>query len=672
MLRIIILIGIVVCMFGWTAKAQQGYIFRFAGNGIAGFSGDGGPATDAQLNRPTDVFKDGKGNVYIADRSNNRIRKVNTSGIISTIAGNGLPALSGDGGPATAASLNAPKRVVVDRAGKIYIADQHNNVIRMIDTAGIIHTIAGTGIAGFSGDGGPATLAQLDTPTGVAVDLAGNIFISDSVYSRIRKIDPSGIISTYAGGGTVGFTADGVPATSVSLCTMRYVSTGNDGTVYFTNQNCWHFLRITTDGKLYNVAGNALPSYSGDGGPADSADVEGPFGICPDNRGNVYLTPCGNKRVRRVNAQNIITTIAGTGTAGYSGDGGPAVLAVVSSSIYGIYADSIGNIYFADMGNNVVRSLTVPTYTDTICQGESITLHSSTGGGTWSSSNTAIANVGLQTGIVQSLAAGNVSITYYDSSYAEVFILVVKPAPVINANIQLVKCYGNNDGSINVNRSGDNGAYNYIWSTGDTLTYISNLSPGAYWLRVSDSTMPCISTDTFLITQPDSLELIADIKNDACRSGIGSIKVFVTGGIAPYYYSWSNYAINDSIYALAPGDYTLVINDKNNCINNFDLTVKEDSCLPIIVHDVITPNGDGVNDVWVIEGLQNYPKNTVQVFDKWGDMVYEQSRYNNDWGGRAKNGDYLADGTYFYVLKLNEKNGAGGMDVFKGAMLIKR
>ena len=330
-------------------------ISTFAGNGIAGFSGDGGLATVAQLNNPTDVYKDKAGNIYIADRGNNRIRKVNTAGIISTIAGDGIPTYGGDGGPAIMASLNQPTRVVVDGTGNIYIADRGNSRIRMINTAGIISTIVGTGVPGFSGDGGPAITAQIDSPTGVAVDLSGNLYISDSGNSRIRKVNTTGIISTYAGGGTNNYTTDGVPATSISLCVQMYVSVDNRGTVYITNRDCWHFLKITSNGLVYDVAGFNAAAFSGDGGPADSANIEGPTAITPDNLGNIYLCPRTNNRIRKVNAVNDISTFAGTGVAGYSGDGGPAISAEISATVFGIYADETGNVYFADMGNNCIR-----------------------------------------------------------------------------------------------------------------------------------------------------------------------------------------------------------------------------------------------------------------------------------------------------------------------------
>ncbi len=418
-------------------KAQSGNIYTMAGTGVAGFAGDGALATAAKLNDPTDVFKDAAGNYYIADRNNHRVRKINTAGIISTIAGTGTAGYSGDGGLATLAKLDHPNGVAVDATGNIYIADESNNVIRMINTAGIISTVAGTGAAGFSGDGGVATSARLNDPQAVAKDLSGNIYIADNNNSRVRMINPSGIISTIAGGTGPAFTVDGVPATSVSLCNIHDVSVDNAGNIYFTNQGCWHFLRIT-GGLLYDEAGAVAASYTGDCGPADSADVQSPYGIYPDNLGNVYLCPRGNKRVRKVNTANYITTVAGTGVTGYSGDGGPALSATVSSTIYGVYADLSGDVYFADAGNNVIRyfhSSSTDTVPVAVCFGAADTLRDSSSYGAWVSSNTGVATVGSISGIITGISSGTALISFTNAACPQNFIVTISLANVAGAEI---------------------------------------------------------------------------------------------------------------------------------------------------------------------------------------------------------------------------------------------
>jgi len=409
-------------------NAQSGNIYTLAGNGTAGFSGDGGPATAAKLNGPTDIFEDASGNFYIADRNNNRVRKINTSGIISTIAGTGAAGYTGDGGLATLAKLSHPNGVVVDASGNVYIADESNNVIRMINTAGIISTIAGNGTAGFSGDGGAATLCQFNDPQAVATDATGNIYIADNTNSRVRMVNPAGIISTIAGGGVPAFTVDGVPATSVNLCNIHDVSVDNAGNIYFTNQGCWHFLRITA-GLLYDEAGAVSASYTGDCGPADSADVQTPYGIYPDNLGNVYLCPRGNKRVRKVNTSSYITTVAGTGVAGYTGDGGPALSAEVSAGIYGVYANTSGVVYFSDDDNNVIRyfhSSNTDTVPVPICFGAADTLNDSSSYGYWASSNSAVATIGSVSGIILGVSSGTAIISFTNPACPQNFLVTVK------------------------------------------------------------------------------------------------------------------------------------------------------------------------------------------------------------------------------------------------------
>ncbi len=188
-----------------------GVISTVAGSGIAGFLGDGGSATSSRLYGPSNVAVDSANNIYIADTLNNRIRMVTATGVITTIAGIGTSGFSGDGGPATSAQLNGPSGIGLDSAGNLYIADETNNRIRMVTTTGVISTVAGTGTGGFSGDGGQATSAQLNFPTSVVVDTAGNLYIADSRNIRIRMVKATGVISTVAGTGTGGFSGDGVP-----------------------------------------------------------------------------------------------------------------------------------------------------------------------------------------------------------------------------------------------------------------------------------------------------------------------------------------------------------------------------------------------------------------------------------------------------------------------------
>ena len=342
-------------LFTLTLKAQ--IITTIAGNGTTGYSGDGGAATSAELNTPSGVTVDGTGNIYIADYSNNRVRKVSTSGIITTVAGNGKAGYSGDGGPATSAELFNPTGVAVDGLGNIYIADKYNNRIRKVSTSGTISTVAGNGKAGYSGDGGSATSAELFNPTGVAVDGLGNIFIADRNNNKIRKVSASGIISTVAGGGHNGL-GDGSAATNAVLKSPYCVAVDSSGNIYIADGDNLRIRKVSISGIINTVAGNGTAGYSGDGGPATSAELGVQAGVAVDDSGNIYLVDYNNIRIRKVSTSGIISTVAGNGTTGYSGDGGPATSAELNYP-NGVAVDGSGNIYIADYYNQRIRKVSI-------------------------------------------------------------------------------------------------------------------------------------------------------------------------------------------------------------------------------------------------------------------------------------------------------------------------
>jgi sugar lactone lactonase YvrE len=331
--------------------SPNGTLSVAAGNGISGFSGDAGLAADASLAFPTAVAVDSAGNLYIADTSNQRIRKV-SGGTITTIAGNGIFGFSGDGGPATSASLGTPMGVAVDAAGNLYIADTGNARIRKV-SGGTITTVAGNGVLGFSGDGGPATSASLSEPNGVAVDSAANLYIADPVGQRVRQVS-NGTISTVAGNGDGGFGGDGGSATSASLNSPTGVAVDAAGNIYIADDDNYR-IRKVSGGTITTVAGNGSPGFSGDGGPATRASFAGPFGVAVDSAGNLYIADSPNSRVRKVSG-GTITTLAGNGTYKFSGDGGPAVSASLNLP-NAVTRDLAGNLYIGDFLNNRVRRI---------------------------------------------------------------------------------------------------------------------------------------------------------------------------------------------------------------------------------------------------------------------------------------------------------------------------
>jgi uncharacterized protein (TIGR03437 family) len=330
-------------------KVSNGVITTVAGNGTAGFGGDNGPATSAQLNSPYGVAVDAAGNLYIADAGNNRIRKV-TGGVIATVAGNGTTGFGGDGGPATSAQLNNPYGIAVDSAGNLYIADHNNSRIRKVSN-GTITTVAGNGTRGFGGDNGAATSAMLSLPCSVAVDSAGNLYIADYANYRIRRVS-NGTITTVAGNGTSGNGGDSGPATSAQFMSPIGIAVDSAGNAYVADWYA-HRIRKISNGRIATVAGGG--SLLGDNGPAASARFDEPWGVAVDSGGSLYIADLGNQRIRKV-TNGVVTTLAGNGTAGFSGDNGPAASAQLNNP-YGVAVDSAGNVYIADSGNDRIRKV---------------------------------------------------------------------------------------------------------------------------------------------------------------------------------------------------------------------------------------------------------------------------------------------------------------------------
>jgi len=263
---------------GEVFATSGGTINTVAGVGMGGYSGDGGAAWMAQLNSPFGVAVDSGGNLYIADTLNHRVRKVDASGNISTVAGNGTDGYSGDGGAAASAQLNKPFGVAVDSGGNLYIADTFNHRVRKVDASGNISTVAGNGTAGYSGDGGAAASAPLNKPYGVAVDSGGNLYIADTFNHRIRKVDASGNISTVAGTGTAGNPGEGEFATSANIKYPYGVAVDSGGNLYIADTLNHRVRKVDASGNINTVAGNGTGGYSGDGGAAASAQLNLPYG----------------------------------------------------------------------------------------------------------------------------------------------------------------------------------------------------------------------------------------------------------------------------------------------------------------------------------------------------------------------------------------------------------
>ena len=344
------------------ANAQIKIINTAVGTGIGNYTGDGGQATAATLNSPNDAISDAAGNLYIADQSNHVIRKVTTAGIITTIAGSNAlgGSYTGDGGQATDAGLNLPNSIAFDAAGNLYITDQNNNAIRMVNTAGIISTIAGNGTANYNGDGGAATAAQINSPSALAINAMGNLYFVDN-NNAIRMINTAGIINTVAGNASSGYTGDGGIATAATFNYPQGLTFDMAGNLYVSDQGNSVIRLINTAGIVSTIAGNGSPGYSGDGAAATAAQLQNAAGVAIDAGGNLYLADYNNKVIRMVNTAGIISTVAGNGTYGYTGDGGVATAAELEGP-QAVVFDPMGNLYIVEYDNSVVRKLTQSTF----------------------------------------------------------------------------------------------------------------------------------------------------------------------------------------------------------------------------------------------------------------------------------------------------------------------
>ena len=354
-------------------KTKAQIITTIAGDSIQGFNGDGGQAFQASLHLPEGLTVDYFGNLFIADTYNNRIRKVNTSGVITTIAGSGAAGVgtggfSGDGGQATTASLNTPTGIVVDLAGNLYVADAGNNRIRKIDAnTGVISTIAGTGTAGYSLDSGAATLATLNSPNSLVLDKNGNLYFTDQENDRIRKINLStGLINTVAGGNAVGaYGGDGGLATNALLNTPTGITIDSTGNLYFSDYGNNRIRKVNLNTNIITtIAGDSTRGYNGDGILASIAKLDNPFNMAADALGNIYIADSYGQRIRKIDVNNgIISTIVGYGFGagcfggGFSGDGGNATVAKIGTP-GGLTFDVQGNLLFTDIWNNRIRKVT--------------------------------------------------------------------------------------------------------------------------------------------------------------------------------------------------------------------------------------------------------------------------------------------------------------------------
>ncbi|MDP3000834.1 MAG: hypothetical protein Q8N47_25345 [Bryobacterales bacterium] len=341
-----------------SAQIPPGVIDTVAGTGNYGFSGDRGAAVRAQIDAVFAVAADSQGSFYFADCWNHRVRKVTADGIVTTVAGTGEEGYSGDGGPATAARLAYPRGLATDLQDNLYISDSANSSIRKLTLRdGTISTVAGSSVPGYFGDGGRATAARLRYPRGIAIDPAGNLVIADSLNQRVRKVTPAGIISTVAGSGLSASSGDGGPATRAGLGVVQAVAADFQGNLFLSDATNHNIRKVAPNGIITTVAGGNYGTSS-DETSAISARFRYPRGLAVDGDGNLFVADSLNHRIRKITPNGSVGSVAGTGPAGFSGDRGDARLAQFNAP-YDLAVDPTGALLIADAGNYRVRKAMV-------------------------------------------------------------------------------------------------------------------------------------------------------------------------------------------------------------------------------------------------------------------------------------------------------------------------
>ena len=346
-------------LFASLTLAAEWEISTFAGNGKQGFSGDGGPATKAQIDNPFGVVRGPDGAIWFCEYTGQRIRRVKPDGTIETMAGNSKKGYSGDGGPALEASFNLPHEIRFDKAGNYYITDMTNHAIRRVDAkTGIITTVAGTGQAGYNGDGGPATKAQLKQPHSIQFGPEGQLYICDIGNHVIRRVNlETGIIETFAGTGKAGATPDGSPIQGTPLKGPRSLDVDKEGNLWLATREGNQVLKFDLKaGKIRHIAGTGAKGFTGHGGPAKEATLSGPKGIALDAEGNVWLADCESHSIRMVDAKTgKLELIAGTSEKGDGADGDP--LKCQMARPHGVFVDADGSVFIGDSEAHRVRVL---------------------------------------------------------------------------------------------------------------------------------------------------------------------------------------------------------------------------------------------------------------------------------------------------------------------------
>ncbi|MBA3664438.1 MAG: T9SS type A sorting domain-containing protein [Bacteroidetes bacterium] len=562
---------ILFVLFGCNIEAQ--IITTVVGTGNQSYTGDSLPGLSTAVAVPEGGMSiDQAGNLYFCDYGNNRVRKLNfATGLVTNIAGTGSSGFSGDGGQAKLAKLNGPVAVAVDKVGNVYIADYSNYRIRKVSPSGIITTIAGTGAYAYNGDGIQATSAALFEPTGIAVDTAGHVYFSHLGDMRVRRVDKStGIISTVVGTGTTGYNGDNILAVNAQLNFPYGIAFDKNNNLYVSDKFNYRIRKVSAaTGNIITIVGNGVYGNNGDGGLATSASIEDVWDVDVDSLGNIYLADRSDNKIRKV-TNGTINTVAGNGTAAYGGDGGLATSANLSNCS-GVVANRCGAFYICDRFNNRIRKVSSYNFSATsvnakcyaVCNG---TVGINANGGmapytyTWTGglgSGTSYANV----------CAGNYVVTSTDGKGCkeQLNIIISQPTQFLITNITQTNVTCNNNGAAIAPVSGGAGSPNvYTWSGSTSTTAIgTGLAPGIHTVSVTDAN-GCIATKTVSILFTPTLALTVNVTNASCGS-LGSATA-TSNGAAQVGYAWSTSATGSVVSNINPGIYNVTATDNNGCM----------------------------------------------------------------------------------------------------------
>ncbi|PWT76932.1 MAG: hypothetical protein C5B59_05365 [Bacteroidetes bacterium] len=688
-LRICILFSL---FWQYTSHAYAQIITTVAGSAVYGYSGDGGPATMAALLVPSGVAADKNNNLYIADDDNNRIRKVDAiTGIITTVAGNGSYGFAGDGGPAISASLKGPTGIAIDAAGNLYVADYNNNRIRKVDVAtGIITTIAGNGSSGFGGDGGPAVSANIWLPTGVAVDRSNNVYIADYGNHRVRKVDAqSGVITTVAGNGIAGFSGDGGLGISAELFEPYGIFMDAAMNLYIADYGNNRIRKLVSGtGIISTIAGTGITGYNGDGLSSLSTNLTAPTGITADIFGNLYIADLSQRVLRMDAVTRVITTIAGNGTQGFSGDGGPAVNAQLFNS-WGVFININGDLYIADNANNRVRKvafcftpvISSPVNATTCIGGNThfdiratsvisyqwqintpLGWENLTNGPAYTGVNAdsiKLINIGLALNGSEYRCEVSNGCTYYHSSPDTLTVAVsVTPSVEIKASSTAV-C---KDSAIEFIAMPTNGGatpsfqwqVNGMVSETGTATYINNhLENGDVVSCLMTSGATCA---TPLTAASNSIPItinpkpLPSLSKDTIICKGNSITLYPGAFNA---YSWSNLENRDSITVADAGNYWVQVTDQNNCKAIDSIKVSVTSQCNCILDERTKIYPIPFHDFLIIEKETTNCDVSMSLYNTLGQVLIRNKQIQN--GTNKINLSAIAAGMYFCVLRAGDK-----------------